>query len=263
MARLAGTRTGRHRRASVVTILLAAAGVALVVAGLSQIVPIFMSESGYEGLASEAVATEPAEGAVVGADQARVDWDVLRGQNGDVAAWVRVGGTPIDYPVVAPSDGSMTRYLRRDFWGSWSLAGCPFLDARSGADDEHALVYGHHLTGQEIMFSTLQPCYRQEAFDGLGEMEWSTPEGGTVTLRPICALRVRKDDMGVQTFEFEDRRDFRDWLRGLVARSGAQAEAAGDMADSSTRAVTLVTCSSVRSNQPWRTVVVFVDGVGL
>ena len=57
------------------------------------------------------------------------------------------------------------------------FSGCPYLDPRCGADGRHALVYGHHLNFDGEMFTYLRDAWRQEKFDTLGDMRWSTPAG--------------------------------------------------------------------------------------
>ena len=257
-----GQRAKGRRRLSWGRAVAIVLGVALVLLGLSQLLPRLESEARYGRLSREMRPGLGEASAGSGAEAAgrEVDWDGLRAQNPDVAAWVQVGNTPIDYPVVAPSDGDMGYYLRHDFWGRQSLAGCPFLDSRSAANGAHALAYGHHITGQDVMFSALRGCYQQEEFDGLGELVWSTPEEGSVALRPLCALRVDRRDEGIQAFEFADKGAFRVWLGLLVARSDARCDDAEGLVGSARRAVTLVTCASLESNRPWRTAVVFVDG---
>ena len=102
-----------------------------------------------------------------------IDWDGLRARNPDIAAWVSVEGTPVDFPVVSPREGDPKGfYLNHDFDRNWSFSGCPYLDPRCGADGRHALVYGHHLNFDGEMFTYLRDAWRQEKFDALGDMRW-------------------------------------------------------------------------------------------
>lgn len=81
-----------------------------------------------------------------------IDWDGLRARNPDIAAWVSVEGTPVDFPVVSPREGDPKGfYLNHDFDRNWSFSGCPYLDPRCGADGRHALVYGHHLNFDKLI----------------------------------------------------------------------------------------------------------------
>lgn len=123
-----------------------------------------------------------------------IDWDGLRARNPDIAAWVSVEGTPVDFPVVSPREGDPKGfYLNHDFDRNWSFSGCPYLDPRCGADGRHALVYGHHLNFDGEMFTYLRDAWRQEKFDALGDMRWSTPAEGTVSLHPAFSMSVDQE----------------------------------------------------------------------
>lgn len=186
-----------------------------------------------------------------------LDWESLRAINPDVAAWVRVEGTDIDLPVMAPSDGDMSYYLQHDLWGNRALAGVPFLDHRCQADDVHRLVYGHRLFlgGQ---FSALQLAYRQETFEGIGSCWWSTPYCDTTRLEPFCALRCDAWFADIQRFDPQEG-ELEPWLLGLAKCAEATSADCESLAKAARSVVTLVTCSSELSGQPWRTIVVFVE----
>ena len=186
-----------------------------------------------------------------------LDWESLWAINPDVAAWVRVEGTDIDLPVMAPSDGDMSYYLQHDLWGNHALAGVPFLDHRCQADDVHRLVYGHRLFlgGQ---FSALQLAYRQEALDDIGTCWWSTPSCGTTRLAPFCALRRDAWFADIQRFGLRED-ELGTWLMELAKGAEATSPDCESLADAARSVVTLVTCSSELSGQPWRTIVVFVE----
>ena len=57
-----------------------------------------------------------------------INFDSLRSDYPDAVAWIKVAGTPIDYPVVC-SDESELYYLRRDAAGSYSVSGCIFMQS--------------------------------------------------------------------------------------------------------------------------------------
>ena len=62
-----------------------------------------------------------------------IDWDGLRARNPDIAAWVSVEGTPVDFPVVSPREGDPKGfYLNHDLDRNWSFSGCPYLDRAAG-----------------------------------------------------------------------------------------------------------------------------------
>lgn len=63
----------------------------------------------------------------------------------DMAAWLTIDGTNIDYPVMQGNDN--VKYLNTDPFGNYSLSGSIFLDSGNSADftDEYSLIYGHHM----------------------------------------------------------------------------------------------------------------------
>lgn len=188
-----------------------------------------------------------------------IDWEALRARNPDISAWVSVEGTPIDYPVVSPREGDPQGfYLNHDFDRNWSFAGCPYLDPRGTADGRHALVYGHHLNFDSEMFTYLRNAWRQEKFDTLGDMYWSTPDGGTMRLRPAFSLSVDKSFAGIQRFDLTGAAETRTWLADLSAQASARAEGCDDLCAHATRAVTLVTCTGNFAGGRARTLTVFV-----
>ena len=89
----------------------------------------------------------------------------LYAQNPDLAGWLCINGTNINYPVVQ-SDNSY--YLRRGFDRLYSTAGTLFLDERcrlatpNAAGTANALIYGHN-TASGSMFSQLLN-YADKAF---------------------------------------------------------------------------------------------------
>ena len=188
-----------------------------------------------------------------------IDWEALRARNPDISAWVSVEGTPIDYPVVSPREGDPQGfYLNHDFDRNWSFAGCPYLDPRCGADERHALVYGHHLNFDGEMFTYLRDAWRQEKFDTLGDMRWSTPAEGTVSLHPAFSMSVDKSFADIQRFDFNGTAELRAWLSALSAQATAKADGCDALCAGAKRVVTLVTCSANFAGGRARTLTVFV-----
>lgn len=192
--------------------------------------------------------------------QESIDWASLRMQNADIAAWVRVEGSGIDLPVVSTQARGSEYYLTHDFWQHWAFEGTPFLDHRCGPDDAHRLVFGHHLATQG-QFSALQKAYQPEVFSRLGACTWSTPASGQTRLVPLMAQRVESSFAPIQAFGLAGTDSLRAWLSDLVheAGTGARAPDWECLVNTAQTAVTLVTCSSEMPNQPWRTIVVFVE----
>ena len=187
------------------------------------------------------------------------DWAGLRAINPDVAAWVTIGNTPIDYPVMQPGkDKPEGYYLHHDMWGNRSSVGTPYLDDGSTAEGQHSLVYGHHLGMTQKMFSPVSQTYKQDVFDGLGDMTWDTPEG-THHLVPLFAMKVDMSYQPIQQYEFKDDAEMHEWLETLSKDASAFSDGWQDKAAKAKKIVTTVACSSLIAGQRPRTLTVFVE----
>jgi len=71
--------------------------------------------------------------------------DARRDLNGDIAGWLALPNTQIDYPFVQAADNDY--YLRRDLNGDYALAGSIFMDCASDAafGGFNMIIYGHHM----------------------------------------------------------------------------------------------------------------------
>lgn len=177
-----------------------------------------------------------------------------------VRAWLRIEGTPIDYPVAQADVRDPLFYLDHDPWGHPARLGCPFVDARCGPTSEHLVVYGHHFAGTTLMFSCLHATHVPRNFEELAGRDLIWTDGrGESRLRALCALRVPSDWPDVQRFDFGDDSSLPDFLCGICRSSSAKSPDAAVLCQAPTRAVTLVTCSSLWSGQPWRTLVVYCE----
>lgn len=173
------------------------------------------------------------------------------------AAMLEVRGTEIFYPVMELERGQdPSFYLSHNAWGEPSGAGCPFLDPQSGGGAAHLLVYAHGSGVDGGQFAALRDAYRPDVFGGIGEARWMTPSGEEVSFSPLCALHVDAAFAGIQRF------DLADGLTGafaleLARRAPARSENWGEQAASSTRVLTLATCSQPLPGTRERTLVVF------
>ena len=186
-----------------------------------------------------------------------IDWHILGAKHPNACAWLQVGGTSIVYPVAQAQADKPDFYLSHNLWGDPSGAGCPYVDARTSPNGQHALVYGHRMGTMGKVFSPLGDCHEQEHFEKLGELLWSTPQKGDITLQPLCALEVDMAYQHVQQFAFDDDAGLQTWLSDLLNEATAVTPNAQDLAARASRVVTLVTCSSPVAGQRSRTLVVF------
>lgn len=89
----------------------------------------------------------------------------LYNENDDIAGWVKIDGTNINYPVVKYEDNSF--YLDHNFYGDKERHGTPFIDYRNNVKylTFNTVVYGHNMKSDNQMFSDLTKYYDKQ--DGL------------------------------------------------------------------------------------------------
>ncbi len=85
----------------------------------------------------------------------------LHEQNADMAGWIIIGGTAIDYPVMYTADDF---YLSHGFDKQESKSGVPFIDKRCTAEpfETNTIIYGHHMKNG-TMFAGLE-AYEDENY---------------------------------------------------------------------------------------------------
>lgn len=232
--------------------LTLAAGLASMVAGAWLLGADLVAAQRYRALSDQLTSAPQHE------TSARVDWDALRSLNADAIAWLRVEGTSIDHPVLAAPDADPSFYLGHNLWRQPSRDGCPFLDHRCAPTGAHLVVYAHHVSGTRIMFSELFDCHQQGRFDELGALLWETPHADLLRMAPLCALSRPSDWDDIQRFSFGDAGDLRAWLTDLCDQATARSPGHAARIARTSRAITLVTCSSPLPGQDARTLVVFV-----
>ena len=88
----------------------------------------------------------------------KLDFSKLKNINSDTVAWIRVGGTDIDYPVVQSSDNNY--YLNHSFFKDINMNGWIFENSNNSSDfsDDNTVLFGHNTNGS-TMFSELKGIY--------------------------------------------------------------------------------------------------------
>lgn len=187
--------------------------------------------------------TDPAEGEqepVTEPDDTNwpaVDFEALQAINPDIAAWIFIEGTNINYPVVQGTDNSY--YLNRLFDGSYNGAGTIFMDYRNESDlsDRHTVFYGHH-TQNGTMFNQITKYKDQAFYDAHPVCLIMTPNGNYKL--EFLAGYVTNMNSQAWKLEFESDEEYGQWLEQAVANSIFQSKICPTPQD---RVVTLSTCS--------------------
>lgn len=171
-----------------------------------------------------------------------VDWDALKAQNPDIVGWIKVVGTPIDYPVYQ-GDTNET-YLHTTAYGTYSIGGQIFMDyanrADNGLEDYQTILYGHHLRNGS-MFAAVDDMASQSTFDSISTVWYLTPEAD-YELEPLLFYKAAKSDNSVRRFDFNDTEAFNDYLSSLLDKSTTRASDASSKIGNLSKVLTLVTC---------------------
>ena len=183
-------------------------------------------------------------------------------ENKDLAGWITIDNTNINYPVMYRKDDNKT-YLNTDFKGNGnSLSGCIFIDGRSNFLEEKAssnlIIYGHNMK-IGTMFHDVD-SYKDEAyylahpvihFDTL--YKYGTYE--IMAAFPFD-VEVTDDSPGFRYYDYYNvtsKEDFNKYLDGITNLSlyntGIKAEWGDEL-------ITLSTCSGNDINTTKRFVIV-------
>ncbi len=166
-----------------------------------------------------------------------VDFQALARANPDVAGWLIVPDTEINYPVVNAPDNEY--YLKRLFNQRKNDAGTLFIDARNrrGFQDANTVIYGHNMKNG-TMFAAITRYKDQRYYDGHPRAYLLTTEGKFVIELFAGFVSSIKDDSWQRTFA--DDGEHARWIARMREKSTFETTVQPDAA---TQTVTLSTCS--------------------
>lgn len=144
--------------------------------------------------------------------------------NEDMAAWLVVPDTPIDYPVMwTPRDENY--YLRRGFDGKSNQNGCLILDTDSCLSPltTNLIIHGHNMKSG-AMFGELDNYKEESFFQDHREMQLHTEEGiRTYEVVAVFLSEVYKKTDQVfkfyQFFQADTQEEFDDFYKNIKALS--------------------------------------------
>ena len=126
--------------------------------------------SALRAAATEAPATEPevdTTDSIVPTESGGIlpELEALYALNDDLAGWLSIPDTVIDYPVMQTSD-SPDYYLNRDFYGEYSIRGCLYAEEACdiSAPSDNVTIYGHCMQDGS-MFAELDGYLKKEFWE--------------------------------------------------------------------------------------------------
>ena len=144
-------------------------------------------------------------------------YDILYSMYPDLAGWLKVDGTPIDYPVMQDRTGE-EYYLTHNFEGKDDNKGNPFISADASIEpmDQNIVIYGHNVRDGS-QFGDLDYYLDKKFYEKHPVITFDTIyETGTYQIVAVVKTHVKQEDeAGFRYYWFrnyENRDEFQDLL---------------------------------------------------
>lgn len=94
-------------------------------------------------------------------------------QNEEMAGWIAIDGTNINYPVMQ-SKNNPNFYLKHNFEKEYSYLGVPYIQENCDIlTSDNLIIYGHHIKGQK-MFGALENYKDKSFYEGHRTIQFDT-----------------------------------------------------------------------------------------
>lgn len=147
-------------------------------------------------------------------NERKIDFEKLRSQNQDIAGWIYIKGTSIDYPIVQGKDNE--EYLHQDFNKKKSSSGTIFLDKSCNKDftSDNNIIYGHHMKNGTMFAQLLK--FREKSFlKKHNEIILYTPDK-TIHLKVISAYAKKAQNKIPVTFaDDKQKKEYRKKIESM------------------------------------------------
>lgn len=147
----------------------------------------------------------------------QVDFEGLKAQNTDVAAWIQIPALSVSYPVVQGKNNSF--YLQHMFDGQENKNGSIFIDYHNQPDftDSNTIIYGHNMKDKS-MFGTLDN-YQDSALYQQYPCFYIYIPGYVLEYEIISCYVGRIGSIGY-TYRFPEQEDFQEFLNQILSYAG-------------------------------------------
>lgn len=177
-----------------------------------------------------------------------VDFEVLKEQNPDVYAWIRIPGTNVDYPILQSADDN-SYYLTHTIDCQQKTEGAIYTEDYNSKDftDPNTVIYGHNMKNGS-MFRTLHNYEDRSFFDENREVWIYLPDA--VLEYRIFAAYVYDNRHLLLNFDFDDEDVYRRYLDSIFSIRNMNAFIDTSMeVGTDDRIITLSTCNAGISEQ--------------
>ncbi len=147
-----------------------------------------------------------------------VNFNLLKSQNSDTVAWIKVNGTNIEYPVVKSENNEF--YLNHSFDKTNNSAGWIFADYKNKFDgtDKNIVIYGHNRKDKS-MFGTLKNILNPEWYNNPENEEIIFIQKNENCIYKVFSVyKIEKESYYIKT-DFKNNNEFEKFLETLKKRS--------------------------------------------
>ena len=176
---------------------------------------------------------------------AQISLDALREVAPQVAGWIRIPGTQVDYPLMAGDDNDF--FLTHTWDGTENSVGSIFLEYRNAPDltDFNTIIYGHNMMDGS-MFAAIRSYSAQEYWKQHPYIYILTDEG-VLRYEVFSAYLADKTSRTYQ-ISFRQEQSRTEFLNDVTLRSAVDT---GIVPEETDRIVTLSTCSGAGYSSRW------------
>lgn len=146
-----------------------------------------------------------------------IDKNKLLETNSDYLGWLTIEGTNINYPVVAGK-----KYLRKDFYGKYSLSGTPFIQDYN-EDRMIFTIFGHNMGfGRKDFFQNVLLYEDKDFYDKHPDVYFTEKNRRGNKYKVVGYMEYHMKDLPKFNFnrtKFMDSKDFHEWQEGIAKRA--------------------------------------------
>lgn len=170
------------------------------------------------------------------------EYAALFEQNNDMAGWITIEGTPVNYPVMFTSD-QPDFYLKHGFDKEYSAYGVPFVgeNCTLSPRSDNLIIYGHHMKNG-TMFAALADYENKDFYEKHKVIQFDTlTENGKYEIAAVFKTTVY-DTKGFAFYEFvnaDKNEKFDEYVRKCKRLSLYETNVIPEYGDD---LLTLVTC---------------------
>lgn len=147
-----------------------------------------------------------------------VDFKELKERNNDTVAWIQVGGTNINYPVVQTKDNSY--YLTHSFDKKYTDAGWVFMDYRNDSNNfgKNTIIYAH-ARKDRTMFGSLKNILTNDWYKDKNNHIIKLSTETENTLWQVFSVYHINTETYYITTSFKSDNDFKDFIKTIKNRT--------------------------------------------